>query len=349
MLVSILYVPARYNTIYFDPAQKKRRADLFNFEYEFSQLLSALQSKRDRVVVVSGLRRTGKTSLMKAAVNEAKVKHIWLDGRNFETREQFFTVFFEQLGALESIKIENFSAYGVKVALKGSAEQLLKKQKGLVIAIDEVQNLLPLKLDKFVAYLYDNFDVKIMVSGSEIGVLENFIGKNDSKAPLYGRAMVEIKTRRLNRDESARFLIEGNRECGMNIKETEIEKVVSELDGIIGWLTLYGCERQRLPMARALEKVIATGEKLVKGELDNFLVLRRARKKYLEILKILSNGEAGWGEIKRRLGKKFSREISDKQLSLYLSSLLDYGFIEKKRKIQHCRSVVGKTILLKIG
>jgi AAA+ ATPase superfamily predicted ATPase len=64
---------------YFNPEPKRRREDLFNMESELSTLDSGL--KRGKLVVVSGLRRYGKTSLILTYLNEKRLDYVYLDCR----------------------------------------------------------------------------------------------------------------------------------------------------------------------------------------------------------------------------------------------------------------------------
>ena|GEM_PF-5830981 len=50
---------------------------------------------------------------------------------------------------------------------------------------------------------------------------------------------MEVKP--LDREKSKEFLRKGFRELGVEVDDTTLERTVSELDGIIGWLVyLYG-------------------------------------------------------------------------------------------------------------
>jgi len=53
----------------FSPEPKTRRQDLYDFNRELSALVTALRA--ERLTLVTGLRRTGKTSLLRVALGEA--------------------------------------------------------------------------------------------------------------------------------------------------------------------------------------------------------------------------------------------------------------------------------------
>jgi len=315
--------------MYFETAPKTRKADLFDFDYEYRHLTEMLKSGDARCIVIYGLRRTGKTSLMHVVVNENNFKYVWIDGRSFDSRTEFFAELIKELKSRKLLPLESFELKGLKLGLEQSLHEMLKNAKGLIIIVDEAQYLSPLKLDRFFAYVYDNFDIKVVFSGSEIGVLNRFIGKENPKAPLFGRAIAEIKTRRLSKNESMEFLLNGGKQAGLGIDEQEADKVINALDGTIGWLTLYGWYRKNHAWSAALKKSIEKGKAMAKEEFDNFLLTRKARKKYSMIMKILGGRELSWSELKSLLSKELGYLISDKQLSMYLAHLEDYCFIEK--------------------
>ena len=58
---------------------KSRREDLFNFNYELANLTNALRGSR--LIAVTGLRRTGKTSLMRVALNGSGINYLYIDVR----------------------------------------------------------------------------------------------------------------------------------------------------------------------------------------------------------------------------------------------------------------------------
>jgi hypothetical protein len=63
----------------FSPEPKTRREDLYDFNRELSRLVTALRA--ERLTLVTGLRRTGKTSLLRVALGEAGVTHLYVDVR----------------------------------------------------------------------------------------------------------------------------------------------------------------------------------------------------------------------------------------------------------------------------
>lgn len=49
-----------------------------------------------------------------------------------------------------------------------------------------------------------------------------------------------VRTRKLEREDAISFLEKGFNELGLSVPHYIIHRAVDELDGIIGWLTLFG-------------------------------------------------------------------------------------------------------------
>lgn|GEM_PF-2454222 len=101
-----------------------------------------------------------------------------------------------------------------------------------------------------------------------------------------------------------------------------------ELDGVAGWLAMFGNLALSQKPDAALKKSIANGAKLAYSELGDFLNMRQAAKKrYLTLLRILAEKEMRWGDLKLALEVEIREPVSDPQFTNYLNSLKDYGFI----------------------
>ena len=354
--------------MYFDIKPKIERKDLFGGEYALNNLSEYLRDDSTRLIVIKGLRRTGKTSLLNVALNGLTTNFVKLDVREspYFERKEFFPYLIEQIKRkigspfLEKI-ISKISGVGISykdlaLDLFFSKEenaqlffqnlnlQLKKENKTLILAFDEIQLLKAIKFDYFVASAFDNYgQLKFLITGSEVGMLDRFIGKKDYDSPLYGRAYMEVELNRLNEEETKRFLEEGFRQIGKKISFEEIKEVIGQLDGIIGWTTYYGWLRQKsLSHEKSLERVKEEGKVLVKRELELFLNTRQAKSKYIKLLKFLAKGENEWDLLKYAFLKE-KNTVADSQLGLYLKELLDYGFIEKQAE----RYIISDPIMLK--
>ncbi|MEK6845166.1 MAG: ATP-binding protein, partial [Nanoarchaeota archaeon] len=208
--------------------------------------------------------------------------------------------------------------------------QLKAKRSSLILAFDEVQLLKQIKFDYILASIFDNYlALKVVVTGSEVGLVDSFLGKEDYDAPLYGRALTEIIIKKQNTEDTSRFLEEGFAQFGGKISFAEINEVIAQLDGIIGWSTFYGWLRYKNNShAGALAKVRKEGKETARRELQKFLDMRKTESKYLRLLKYLAQGYNTWGELKYNFAKD-KLKVADSQLLLYLNELRDYGFVEK--------------------
>jgi AAA+ ATPase superfamily predicted ATPase len=157
-------------------------------------------------------------------------------------------------------------------------------------------------------------------------MLANFLGKENARAPLFGRAIHELHTYRLDKERASLFLRLGAKQLEIIVKDKEIGDAILNLDGIIGWLTKYGWFRRDYQHREALRKTIDEGKYVAKDEFQKFS--HRAEKKYNSIIKAIKGG-AYWEEIKKQI------RISDKQLAAMLKRLVNHGFVEKKDRIYH--------------
>jgi len=340
--------------MYFQLGIKESKKDFFNFEVELEGLVRESKEPETRMIVVKGIRRTGKSSLLRVGLAESRLPHLLLDARAFGpfSPDQLYDIMASSLSklatkyrVLENLlqNVRGISVSGVTVnftaksrpMLLGVLEKLSRwgesTGKPVVLVLDEAQEfmLFP-KFDSLLAYVYDSFKgIKLVLSGSEVGVLDRMLGRTKAKAPLFGRPYFEIEMGRLPKHRAEEFLRAGFEQIGRNVVEENIVEAVNRFDGIIGWLTNYGYYATRLGHKEAMMRTLEEGARLVREELNSFLAQRRqARNRYLSILRIIATPSA-WSEVKYGLSAKLGVKVSDKQLSRYLSELVDYGFAVK--------------------
>ena len=338
--------------MYFSLEVKTKREDFFDMDEEFNTLRSELLDPYTRMVVIKGLRRTGKSSLLHVALNETGLPHILIDLRLAAppTPETFYEYFSAELSkfledgglrkALSMIKGLEVSGLKLEFSEKKPSvigrvlEEVGRRNRGrqLVLAIDEAQALRYIRgFGEVLAHIYDYVDgVKIVLTGSEVGLLDRFIGVGNPKAPLFGRAYTEIVMGRLSSEKALLFLREGFSQMRVKVPQPELEQAIQRLDGVIGWLTYYGHLRSK-GVETALERAVEDGMKMAAEEFKQFLSIRPvASRRYIEVLKTLVKPST-WSEVKRALSTVAN--VSDKQLSSFLKELVDYGFVEKKNKL----------------
>lgn len=149
--------------------------------------------------------------------------------------------------------VEGIEVVGVRVRVRDRKPSILyevfkavndasPERGGFIVAIDEAQYLALIRgFTKILAHVYDYMDnIKVILTGSEVGLLDRLLGRKNPDAPLYGRPILEIQMKRLSREDSIRFLEQGFNELNIDWSKSHIEDAVNKLDGIPGWLTYYG-------------------------------------------------------------------------------------------------------------
>ena len=211
-----------------------------------------------------------------------------------------------------------------------SLDEWASAQKGkLIIAIDEAQYLRlagRVRYDGLIAWATDNLDHLVFVlAGSEVGLLQDFLGLEDPSSPLYGRYAKIIKLQRLDRDRSLDFLERGFKEAG--VEPPDLEEVVEVLNGLIGWLTLYGHTYVSEGKVE-LEDFLKRAANLAEEESKRIL---RGSERYWVVLKAVASGATTWSQVYEwaslRLGP-----ISKSNLTYLLKSLSRYGYLEEKEE-----------------
>jgi AAA+ ATPase superfamily predicted ATPase len=235
-------------------------------------------------------------------------------------------------GKIESL---NISAFGVGLGVKVGSEnqsEIERKIAGagiICIFIDEAQRMKRKELADVLSYCYDRFPhVSFIISGSEIGLVEDILGEGDSEHALYGRNIVKIDMERLDRSRAIEFLRKGFRQISVKIDEEEIEGAIAELDGLVGWLTLYGYERGIMKNKNALEKTTETAARIAASELIHFLKKAKNRKLYLAVLRNATG--VSWSELKNKAERELGAQLNPSLFTLALSKLSAYSFVEKK-------------------
>ncbi|WP_297437697.1 ATP-binding protein [Thermococcus sp.] len=341
--------------MYFDERPKVRRDDLYDREGELEELLSSINSRKP-LILLKGIRRLGKTSLLRVALNEAKLPHVIVDlrGVNPNSRRDLYLRFQAALNEylsknaplLKRLKdriklIDGVRISGVGVSLSWKNPETLYslisalESEGFLIAFDEVQEIrgpAGKELASLIAHFYDYGETSFILTGSEVGLLYDFVGIKNPSAPLYGRVFHEIELSRFSSEQSLDFLRKGFEQAGIDAPAEILEEAVNRLDGIVGWFVKFGVISLREGLSKkTVDRVLEEASKMALGELDRFLKKRPlARKRYLTVLHAIARGRDTWSELKGELEKAEKREITDATLARLLDALLKASFIEKK-------------------
>jgi AAA+ ATPase superfamily predicted ATPase len=207
----------------------------------------------------------------------------------------------------------------------------------VVLAFDEAQLLhrTPVNFPMLFAHVYDYLKNTLLVlTGSEVGLLHDFLGLEDSDAPLYGRHREEIRLQRFDEATARDFLLKGFEQVGVLPPGEVLDYAVSRLDGIVGWLTEFGNRASKNPTKEAVEEVLREGKKLVLQELEHFLGVRGAAKgRYMAILRRLARGPLSWEQLKEWVEREEGRPIYNKNFSDLLANLVKAGFVEQRERL----------------
>lgn len=327
---------------------------------------------RSPLVAVTGIRRIGKTSLLNTSLNESELLYLILDGREFASgtkiKKKGFMRKFENdlnravseqkewhdkiadlLGGIQWIRVSEDLPF-IQFEWERDAAELdpldilttLDDAAGgngdrFILVLDEAQEfrkVMGVDMQNLISYIYDRFDhTQVVVSGSQIGVLYDFLNLEGPDSALYGRGMKEVKVPRLSKEDSMDFLRKGFGQAEFEPEADVLKSAVERLDGIIGWLTLFGSvalDRGEIT-EQAIEKTSRKGAEMQVKEFENFLQLRpSAEERYTTTLEIVAqSGKCRWKEIKKGLELEEGQKIGDNRVTGLLSNLKKNGFLNK--------------------
>ncbi|NJE01119.1 ATP-binding protein [Thermococcus sp. JdF3] len=338
----------------FDPRPKERIGDMFDRRREFKAILSGMEDYP--ITLIIGIRRVGKSSLLKATLNEYEGIGLYLDARRLYATGSgsiSSSVMVDELqriilgngrfGFLRGISVERISLGGIQLRPRGmtfiDVLEFLnglgeKTGKRVVLAFDEAQYLRfygskgGKDLLAAIAYAYDSLpNLAFVFTGSEVGLLHDFLGITEYSSPLYGRVYEEVEVKPFSRELSEAFLRRGFEEVGLDVPGGEIRKAVDELDGIPGWLVEFGFNYwKKGNFEEALQSTIAKARAMIREELRE---LERRSPRYSLILRALAMGLSSWSMIRDYLEAK-GGPITNARLSQLLKSLEKMGWIKKE-------------------
>lgn len=346
--------------MYFSLTPKSSKENLYNREKELSKLNEF--SKTARIILITGIRRIGKTSLLKVFFEQMKDQGhsaVFIDCRSYEKINKFDRISFEKklVSEFEGVIQRNKTIFKMLTKINVAGVELNfeklqkdrdlldylelinkamnKKNSKLFIAFDEAQTLRLYgrggkDLLNIMSYIYDNLEnIVIVLTGSEVGVLYDFLNLEDANSPLFGRYVHELLLERFQRPESIEFLVKGFRQIGIEPYIEKIEKAVDLLDGIVGYLSMYGyIVYTTKDWENALKETEKSAIKMVKKELNS---LQLKSENYIFVLKAIGFGAETFSQIKNVIETRFG-SITDQTLSNNLNSLQKMGFVETNYK-----------------
>ncbi|MCR6692313.1 MAG: ATP-binding protein [archaeon YNP-LCB-003-016] len=326
----------------FDPRPKSRREELFGRDVELNLLHDNVNSP---IIVIAGIRRIGKTSLLNVFLNEVNIPNIIVDLRDLHSNyglKDLFEILSKALSSrldklMELLKsITSIKILGGEIEIKWKGRGALTlptlfdslNRSRVIIAFDEAQMLRgprSMEILNAIAHAYDyDKNLTFIFTGSEVGLLHDSLGIEKPESPLYGRYCFKLNLERFKRDVAEEFLLAGFREMNVKVDKGLIEEAVNSFDGIPGWLTLFGNEYVR--GLKNLDKIKEVAVNMALSELKNLVAGRS--KRYATVLRGLAEGMNSWGKIKGYVEEHEGSTISSSILSNILRSLEDLSIIK---------------------
>lgn len=337
----------------FDLRPKSSREHLFDREVELNELYKAVDKKYP-IIALLGIRRIGKTSVLKAFLSEIDGVYIDLRGviRRADLEANVVDAFNSSLKKikklLENIRGVSISGFSVEikwkgkdsVSLAGLLNEIDKKRKRFIVALDEIQLVKPplsVELRNLLAYGYDNFEnISFIVAGSEIEMLRNFLGYENPSSPLYGRYIHEIHIERFNNNLSREFLTKGFKEEGIEPPPHVINEAIEFFDGIVGWLVLFG--RKYADGVRDMEELKKIAVELAREELNKL----SSREKMT--LKAIAVGCKTWSDVRKYITEHYGITLPKATLSRIIGKLEKLSIVKNYEFLDPVYREAAKTI-----
>ncbi len=166
--------------------------------------------------------------------------------------------------------------------------------------------------------------MRIVLTGSEVGVLEDFMGLI-LPSPLYDARENYIFPG--SQEESEEFLEKGFDEVRMEASAETLRDAVDTLDGIVGWLVFFGrvCIDAKRVDRKSIELTLAKAEIILNDELSN---LKRNSTRYISVLKAIAFGSKGWKEIKTATEIIERNNLTDTAFNRILNRLIELSYVD---------------------
>jgi len=342
--------------------------ELFGRENESDELVRLVKARR--WIAIMGPRMVGKTSLIKAVnvkLEKMGVRAIYVNLWGAKGTNGLLNALAQGLNTESSVlqKIRNIAdrTEGVSIGPGGISISFSRrpmtttwevlgaigKQAGdCVIELDEVQELSAISghLLRLLANIFNTHpNVIFILTGSMFGLMKTLLEPR-STSPMYGRPPAKLYLQPFTKEKSSEFLKKGFQECHEAIPEEQIEEAVEKLDGIPGWLTLYGnnVAIRKLSHKKAMEETVSEGTKITKDELEHFLQ-GRDRTTYLAALKVAATS-ARWKEVKVAIETRRNSVPNDATVQNTLENLKVAMLLDEKEGVYTVKDPMLRTLLL---
>lgn len=336
----------------FDLTPKSSRRTLFARDHEYEDLQRLVLAGRWSVIL--GPRMSGKTSLAKAAAFGSKRPTVYVNLWGARGTAGLLSAFVQGFNSSRTLlrtltrglrRVEGVSIAGTGLTIAPTNRPLstvhdlvnvIGNEGGRhVIILDEVQEVAPVSgpLLKLLGNVFSTYpNVVFIFTGSEFGLIRTLL-EPDSSSPLYGRSPASMRLGPFVPETSVEFLLAGLREYGLSADRTSLADVVNRsLDGIPGWLALYGNHLaiRRMGSKAAEQATVAEGIKVVRSEIIHYL---RGRDPELHWVALrATTNPTSWSEIREAIERRRGSAVNDQTIQRVLGELTSSGLITNSEK-----------------
>ena len=328
----------------------KPLSSVFNFDNEKERV--KLYITNGEWFVVSGLRRTGKTTLVRSVSESLKVIPVYVNLWEIHGEKKEALVLEKIVSELKEkarkmklksllSRVQKIEFLGLSIDLRERNKSRLEKilldisnKERIVIILDEIQVMQGEKdFFEYLAAIHDITapNISVVFLGSIVS-LKQMLEENYAK-PLFGRLGEEITLSPLKSYEARVMLKRGYEQCGVKIDEELLIEASSRLGGLPGWIANFGrlsvldySIKGEIDVDKIYERLIEEAKHVVYDEVARAITGRRNLRGYLTILKYLGeNGEITVTKTANLIDKKPNTAL------IYINRLVKMGILTKVR------------------
>lgn len=279
-------------------------------EKEMQYLTQLYNSDRFEFGIIHGRRRVGKTTLLKESIKDKKALYLVAQQANLKMNLEIFSRVYGKLKGLGDIRYDSF--YDLFEAIFNEHD--------LIVIIDEFtyltevdpsfESVLQGMIDKY----KDTSNIKLMISGSEIGMFENHFSRSK---PLFGRHTFSYHLKECDYYESSLYYPNYN----------AIDKIRTY--AIFGGLPYYLAHiDDSLSLKENISRLIVEESARFASEVEMILNAElRSIEEYQSVLQAIHSGSTKLAQIDSK-----SRINDTSKTIKYVTKLIELEIIKKEFK-----------------